>query len=205
MKAIVDLAVITLAPVLYVLLLGGALLGLVVGITLLFDSERVMRWNATLNRWYSTRQALRPLKQTIDVKRVVYRWHRVAGVLVFAGALFTLDVLAFSYQTGALVLVFGGPGNHPGLSIAFEALRIILIVGNVAGLAAAVVLCFRPSLLKGLEAAGDQQYSARAATKPLDVMHYQPDELVRARPKVLGTLFTVASLYVLFALGLLLL
>ena len=68
-----------------------------------------------------------------------------------------------------------------------------------------MVLCFRPSLLKGVEAVGDQQYSARAATKPLDVMHYQPDELVRARPKVIGTLFTVASLYVLFALGLLLL
>lgn len=205
MKAIIDLAVITLGPVLYVLLLGGALLGLVVGVTLLVDSERVMRWNSRLNRWYSTRQALRPLKQTIDVKRVVYRWHRVAGVLLFAGALFTLDVLVFGYQTGALVRAFGGPGNHPGLSIGFEALRIILIVGNVAGLAAAVVLCFRPSLLKGVEAIGDQQYSSRAATKPLDVMHYQPDELVRARPKVIGTLFTVASLYVLFALGLLLL
>jgi len=205
MKAIIDLAVITLAPVLYVLLLGGAVLGLVVGITLLVDSERVMRWNSMLNRWYSTRQALRPLKRSIDVKRVVYRWHRVAGVLVFAGALFTLDVLAFNYQTGALVRIFGGSGNPAGLSIVFEALRIILIVGNVAGLVAAVVLCFRPSLLKGLEAVGDQQYSSRTATKPLDVMHYQPDELVRSRPKVLGTLFTVGSLYVLFVLGLLLL
>jgi hypothetical protein len=205
MKPIIDLAVITLAPVLYVLLLGGALLGLVVGITLLVDSERVMRWNYTLNRWYSTRQALRRLEQPIDVKRVVYRWHRVAGVLVFAGALFTLDVLAFNYQTGALVRIFGGSGNPAGLSIVFEALRIILIVGNVAGLVAAVVLCFRPSLLKGLEAVGDQQYSSRTATKPLDVMHYQPDELVRSRPKVLGTLFTVGSLYVLFVLGLLLL
>jgi hypothetical protein len=204
MNAIVDLAVITLAPVLYVLLLGGALLGLVIGITLLVDSERVIRWNATLNRWYSTRQALRPLEQPIDVKRVIYRWHRVVGVLVFAGALFTLDVLAFSYKTGALVRAFAGAGNPALLSIVFEALRIMLIVGNVAGLVAAVILCFRPSLLKGLEAIGDQQFSARAATKPLEVMHYQPDELVRARPKVIGTLFALGSVYVLFVLGLLL-
>ena len=205
MKPIVDLAILTLAPVLYVLLLGGAVLGLIVGITLLIDSERVIRWNHVLNRWYSTRQALRPLKQPIDVKRVVYRWHRVVGVLVFAGALFTLDVLAFSYKTGALVRAFAGPGSNPAfLSIAFEALRIVLIVGNVAGLLAAIVLCFRPSLLKGVEAAADQQYSTRAATKSLEVMHYQPDDLVRARPKVVGTLFTLGSLYVLFALGLLL-
>lgn len=203
MKQIVDLAVITLAPVLYVLLLGGALLGLVVGIVLLVDSERVIRWNSALNRWYSTRQAFHSLEEPIDVKRFIYRWHRLAGVLVFAGAIFTLDVLAFSYQTGALVRAFRGLGNPAILSILFEALRIVLIVGNVAGLLAAVVLCFRPSLLKGLEDVGDRYYSGREATKPLDTMHYQPDDFVRARPKLVGTLFTLGSLYILFALGLL--
>jgi len=204
MKAIVDLAVLTLAPVLYVLLLAGAVLGVVVGILLLVDSERVIRWNSALNRWYSTRQAFHKLDEPIDVKRVVYRWHRVAGVLLFAGALFTLDVLAFSYQTGALVRSFRGLGNPVILSIVFETLRIVLMVGNVAGLVAAAILCFRPSLLKGIEAVGDRYYSGREAVKPLEAMHYQPDEFVRSRPKVVGTLFTVASLYVLFALGLLL-
>jgi len=204
MKPIVDLAVVTLAPVLYVLLLGGAVLGLIVGLTLLVNSERVLRWNAALNRWYSTGQAFRRLDQPIDVKRVVYRWHRVAGVLVFAGALFTLDVLAFSYQTGALVRAFRGLGNPALLHILFETVRIILIVGNVAGLLAAIILCFRPSLLKGLEAMSDRYYSGGEAVKPLEVMHYQPDNFVQARPKVVGTLFTVGSLYTLFALGLLL-
>jgi hypothetical protein len=204
MKAIIDLAVLTLAPVLYVLLLGGALLGLVVGIMLLVDSARVIRWNSSLNRWYSTRQAFQRLEEPIDVKRVVYRWHRVAGVLIFAGALFTLDVLAFSYQTGALVRAFRGVGNPAVLSIVFEALRIVLIVGNVAGLVAAAILCFRPSLLKGLEAVGDRYYSGREAAKPFEAMHYQPDDFVRARPKVVGAFFTLGSLYILVALGLLL-
>jgi hypothetical protein len=204
MKAIVDLAVLTLAPVLYVLLLGGAVLGLVVGITLLVDSERVLRWNSTLNRWYSTRQAFHRLDEPIDVKRVVYRWHRIAGVLVFTGALFTLDVLAFSYQTGALVRAFHGLGNPAILGIVFEGLRIILIVGNVAGLVAAAILCFRPSLLKGVEAVGDRYYSGREAVKPFEAMHYQPDSFVQARPKLVGTLFTAGSLYILVALGLLL-
>lgn len=201
MKAIIDLAVLTLAPVLYVVLVAGALLGLVVGIVLLVDSARVIRWNATLNRWYSTRQAFQKLEEPIDVKRVVYRWHRLAGVLIFAGALFTLDVLAFSYQTGALVRAFRGVGNPAILSIVFEALRIVLIVGNVAGLVAAAILCFRPSLLKGLEAVGDRYYSGREAVKPLEAMHYQPDEFVRARPKVVGAFFTLGSLYILVALG----
>jgi len=204
MKAIVDLAVLTLTPVLYVLLLGGALLGLVIGVMLLVNSERVLRWNAALNRWYSTRQAFRKLDEPIDVKRFVYRWHRVVGVLVFAGAVFTLDVLAFSYQTGALVRAFRGLGNPALLNVLFEALRIVLIVGNIAGLLVAVVLCFRPSLLKGVEAVGDRQYSGRESLKTLEAMHYQPDEFARARPKVVGVLFTLGSLYTLFALGLVL-
>jgi len=204
-KAIVDFLVVTLAPALYVLLLGGAVLGLVIGIVLLVDSERVMRWNAALSRWYSTRQAFHRLDEPIDVKRVVYRWHRVAGVLVFAGALFSLDVLSFSYRTGALVRAFHGVGNPAILGIFFEALRIVLIIGNVAGLVAGVILCFRPSLLKGVEAVGDRYYSGREAIKPLEAMHYQPDNFVLARPKLVGTLFTMGSLYILIALGLLLL
>jgi hypothetical protein len=205
MKAVLDLAVYTLAPVVYVVILAGSVLGLVVGVMLLVDSERVMRWNYTLNRWYSTRQALRRLEEPIDVKRVIYRWHRLAGLLLFAGALFTLDVLAFNYQTGALVRVFRGVGNPHLLGILFETLRIVLIVGNVAALVAAAILCFRPSLLKGVEALGDRVYTARESTRALEIMHYGPDDFVRARPRLVGTVFTVGSAYVLFALGLLLL
>jgi len=205
MKAIVDLAVITLAPVLYVLLLGGAILGLAIGITLLVDSERVMRWNAALNRWYSTRQAFQKLEEPIDVKRVIYRWHRVAGVLVLAGAIFTLDVLVFTYHAGALVRAFRGAGNPVILGILFETMRIVLIVGNVAALIAGAILCFRPSLLKGAEAVGDRYYSGREAMKPLEVMRYQPDEFVRSRPKLVGAVLTVGSAYVIVIFGLLLL
>jgi hypothetical protein len=206
MKPIIDLAVATLGPVLYVLLLGGAVLGLVIGSVLLVNSERVLRWNSTLNRWYNTREAFSRLDQPIDVKRVIYRWHRVAGVLVFGGALFTLDVLAFSYKTGALVNAFRGAGDPNLLHIAFETLRIVLIVGNVAGLVAGAILCFRPSMLKGLEAVGDRYYGGGGGgTKALEIMHYQPDEFVRTHPKLMGALFAGGSAYILIALGLVIL
>lgn len=201
MKAIIDLLVQTLGPALYVLLLGGAVLGIVVGMLLVFDSERVMRWNYVLNRWYSTRQAMRALERPIDVKRTFYRWHRVLGVLVFALSLFTLDVLIFGFQTSALVRALRGTGNPALLSLIVDSIRVFLIVGNLAALIAAAVLVFRPSLLKGLEGWGDRQYSARAATKPLEVMRYQPDDFVRGRPRLVGGLMVLGSLYVLITLG----
>jgi hypothetical protein len=102
------------------------------------------------------------------------------------------------------VRAFRGAGNPALLHVVFEAQRIVLIVGNVAGLLAAIVLAFRPSLLKGIESAADRQYSGRESLKGLEAMHYQPDDFVRSRPKLVGTLFTLGSLYTLFALGLVL-
>jgi len=172
---------------------------------LLVDSARLMRWNSALNRWYSTRRATQALERPVEVKRFIYRWHRVVGVLVFAGSLYTLDILVFGFNTGALVRIFRDLGNPAILSLVVETVKIFLIVGNIAALLAAAVLIFRPSLLKGLEAWGDRYYSGREATEALDVMRYQPDEFVQARPKTVGALVTLGSLYVLATLGMLLL
>jgi hypothetical protein len=204
MKAIVDLAVHTLGPVLYVVLVAGSVLGLVIGVLLLVDSARALRWNSALNRWYSTRGAAGALDRPVDVKRVLYRWHRVVGILVFAGALFTLDALAFGFTTRALVRTFRDLGSTALLGLVFETIRIFLIIGNVAALLAAIVLVFRPSLLKGVETLADRSYSARGSNEALDAMRYQPDEFVKARPKVVGALVTLGSLYALFGLSLLL-
>lgn len=201
MNAIADLAVKTIGPALYVLLLAGAALGLVVGVMLILDSQRVMSWNNALNRWYSSPQAL-PLDRSIDVKRAVYRWHRVLGALLFAGALYTLDAVAFNAKTEPVVRAFRDLGNPALVGLMVEAVRILLIIGNVAALLAAAILCFRPSLLKGLEAWGDRQYSIPESSKAaLEVMRYGPDQFVRGRPKVLGGLIALGSLYVLLSLG----
>ena len=204
MKSIVDLAVHTLGPVLYVILLLGAALGLVIGIMLVVNSALVMRWNEVLNTWIATGKAMQTLDRPVEVKRVVYRWHRLVGVLLLAGAFFTLDALAFGFTTTALVRTFRGTGSSAILALLFETVRIFLIVGNVAALIAAAVLVFRPSLLKGVEGWADRSYSGRESSEKLDLMRYQPDEFVRARPKVVGAVVILGSLYALFGLGLLL-
>jgi hypothetical protein len=202
-KAVIDLAVHTLGPVLYVILLGGAALGLLIGILLVVDSARVVRWNDRLNAWYSPPKALRTLDGSVEIKRVVYRWHRVMGILLLAGAVFTLDALVFGFTSAALARTFRDLGNTAALGVVFEAARIFLIVGNVAALVAAAVLIFRPSLLKGVESWADRSYSTER-TEALDAMRYQPDEFVRSRPKLVGALITLGSLYVLLSLSLLL-
>jgi len=203
MNAIVNLAVQTLGPVLYIVLLIGAAAGLVLGIMLLVDNARVMRWNHALNAWYSTREAMAALERPVEVKRAVYRWHRAAGVLVFAGALFTLDALIFGLKTTAVARAFRDLGNPALLGLLLETVRIFLIVGNLAAFLAAAVLIFRPSLLKGLETWGDRQYGDWQSALPLDAMRFQPDDFVRSKPRLAGGLVILGSVYVLLSLGLL--
>jgi len=148
MKTAIALVVGVLGPALLVALVAGAALGLVIGILLLVDSERVLRWNAYMNRWISTGNAFSVLDRPRDIKRLVYHWHRVVGLLVVAGALYSVSVLAFGFGTEPLVRSFRDLASPTTLRLTVDSLKIFLIAGNVAAILAGLILCFRPSLLK---------------------------------------------------------
>jgi len=179
----------------------GALLGLAVGVLLLLDTARVLRWNERLSRWISTREAAQRFDRPRDIKRFVYRAHRVVGVLVVAGSLYCLDVLTFGFAPGALARAFRDLGGLGVLEVTFESMRLFLLVGNVAALGAGIVLCFRPSLLKGIELWADRTYAAREHSAALDQMRFQPDLWVSRHPQLAGALVLAGSAFILFSLG----
>jgi len=201
MKTAIALLVGVLGQTLFFTLLAGAALGLVIGIVLLVDSERALRWNAHMNRWISTGNALSVLDRPRDIKRLIYRWHRVVGLLVIAGALYSVNVLAFGFGTEPLVRSFRDLASPTTLRLTVDSLKIFLIAGNNAAILAGIILCFRPSLLKEVEGWADRQYGARLANPNLDAPRYPPDEFVRAHPRLAGALATLGSLFVLVSLG----
>lgn len=172
---------------LYLTLLIGAALSVLIGLLLIVDSARVLRWNSVLNRWFSTQEAFRTLDESRDVKRVLYRGHRICGLLVVAGALYALSALQWRYPEGLLGAVM------------LESLRLFLVAGNLAALAAGVVVFFRPSLLKPLERWADRVYRPRI-TEGADKMRLQADALAEAHPKLLGLLTAAGGAYVLLNL-----
>jgi len=201
MKTAIALVVGVLGPALLVALVAGAALGLVIGILLLVDSERVLRWNAYMNRWISTGNAFSVLDRPRDIKRLVYHRHRVVGLLVVAGALYSVSVLAFGFGTEPLVRSFRDLASPTVLRLTVDSLKIFLIAGNVAAILAGLILCFRPSLLKVVEGWADRQYGPPLANPNLDAPRYPPDEFVRAHPRLVGALATLGSLFVLVSLG----
>ncbi|HXL76310.1 MAG TPA: hypothetical protein VN967_10715 [Burkholderiales bacterium] len=201
MKTAIALVVGVLGPALLVALVAGAALGLVIGILLLVDSERVLRWNAYMNRWISTGNAFSVLDRPRDIKRLVYHWHRVVGLLVVAGALYSVSVLAFGFGTEPLVRSFRDLASPTALRLTVDSLKLFLIAGNVAAILAGLILCFRPSLLKAVEGWADRQYGPPLANPNLDAPRYPPDEFVRAHARLAGALATLGSLFVLVSLG----
>ena len=201
MKTAIALVVGVLGPALLVALVAGAALGLVIGILLLVDSERVLRWNAYMNRWVSTGNAFSVLDRPRDIKRLVYHWHRVVGLLVVAGALYSVSVLAFGFGTEPLVRSFRDLASPTALRLTVDSLKLFLIAGNAAAILAGIILCFRPSLLKAVEGWADRQYGPPLANPNLDAARYPPDEFVRAHARLAGALATLGSLFVLVTLG----
>ena len=201
MKAAIALLVSVLGQALYILLLLGVALGLLVGILLLIDSQRVLRWNAYLNRWISTGESLRVLDQPHDLNRIVYRGHRILGLVVLAAALYALDVLVFNIQTRPLAHIFRDLANPATLQLFADGARWFLVAGNVLAILVGMILVFRPSLLKGVEGWTDRQYSPRLSSPNLDEPRYQPDEFVRAHLRLAGIVAAGGSLFALLSLG----
>jgi len=201
MKTAIAFLTEVLGQTLFITLVAGAALGLVIGILLLVDSERALRWNAYMNRWISTGNALSALDRPRDIKRLIYHWHRVVGLLVIAGALYSLNVLAFGFGTEPLVRSFRDLASPTTLRLTVDSLKIFLIAGNVAAIPAGIILCFRPSLLKRVEGWADRQYGTPLTNPNLDAPRYPPDEFVRAHPRLAGALATLGSLFILVSLG----
>jgi hypothetical protein len=183
----------------WVALLGG-LLGLVAGLALFFNNPLFFRVAARLNVWVSTRQAMRPLEEPIDVERTLYRLHRLFGALILAGALFTLYVLLLRFKGPELVWGFAHFFRLAVANWIAESLRIFLVVANAAAGLIAVVMIVRPSALKGLEAWANRQYSGRQATRVWEIPRPGPEPIVQAHPRLIGGILAVAGAYVLGAI-----
>jgi hypothetical protein len=185
----------------FIFLALGSLFALAAGLLLVFGSQAAFRISESMNRWVSTRAALRPLEEHHSISRPLYRLHRLVGAMICAGALYSLIVLGTPSGAAAIVKSLSGIGPPRMSAWLSESLRAILLVGNFGALLFGLVFTVRPSALKSLEAWADRRISARKSTKPLEEIHLTADKFTRAHPRLIGVVVILGSLYVLVNLG----
>ena len=184
-----------------VFLAVGAAFGLLAGLLLVLDSARAFRISDLMNRWVSTRAAIRPLEEHRSISRPLYRMHRLVGALICAGALYSLIVLGMPSGGHAITKSLSGVGPERFAAWLSDSLRYVLLAGNFGALLFGLVFMVRPSALKALETWADRRISERKATKPLEKMHMSADQLARRHPRTTGVLVILGSLFVLGNLG----
>ena len=176
----------------FVLIVG--VVGVLLGLALIARNESALRLLDRLNHWTSIRPALRPLEIPHDVEQGARRHPRGLGVAVLIGALFSLYFLLLRVGAADLTAVLTTSGSMAPLLWFANSIRWALIAANVIALAIGVVLAFFPQMLEPLAAHANRWISARRLARKADAMDLTIDNVVRAYPRIAGTLIALGAL-----------
>jgi hypothetical protein len=184
---------------LMILFLLVGLVAAALGLILMLAPDGFERMAASLNRQWSTRRAMRELELPRYYERFFFRHHLWVGTVILLASLyfFFTFVLRTTPAEAAAAM--------PGVDWLWEGLFWFLLVANVAAAVLALVILFRPSALKPLEAFANRWVSVRQATRGMEREFSQFDQFARRHHRgtgfllLLGGVFLVVSFAVLLA------
>ncbi|MGA8863491.1 MAG: hypothetical protein WBM09_08285 [Gallionella sp.] len=176
----------------------AALLGIMLGLLLIFRPKIVERLNRVANRWVSTRHINRWLDRSISIEHWFYHRHRATGGVIAAGAAYVLVYFSTLFDKSCALQRLNGKLPAQVLSGLLDALVLFSLVGATVALIVGLFLWLRPSLLRGIEEEANQWISSRRATRMLDVPHGQVDRFVERHMQGVGWLLLLASIYLFF-------
>jgi hypothetical protein len=202
MNTVITNAILLRSLVLFLML--GSVAGVLAGGLMLWRPEWLASINQYLNRWVSTRKMSQPLDQTVDMDHWFYRYGRISGVLLLAGAIYIVYI--FTAAQGRANFLSGLNGLHmlqPALlESLLDTMVLIFLAGAILSILLSMFLIFRPSMLRDFEVGANQRISIRRSLKPMEIQNQNLDKLVFHHARLAGILVLVASLYTLVALAL---
>lgn len=175
----------------------GVMFTLIIGLWLLMQPAGALRFIQSMNKWYSARRPMKPLEIPRFQENVFYRQHKIWGILLLAGAAYSLYYFIFDYNQAELVRDFSRYANKHIADWLLEVMSIFLVAGNVFVIVIGLIILIRPGLLKTFEAWCNRWISTRKVYKFLDIEHNGADSMLSRYPKALGALIILGSLYVL--------
>ena len=186
-------------------LLGGAA-SVVLGLALAFRPQKALAFVRSMNRWVSTRRALKQaeLPRTTGVES---RRGKVAlALFLLFGGLFALYALLLRIEIPRVAVVLGVNLRRWFITgVALQTMRWFLIVGSALAIAVAVLMLFFPGRLVAVEATLNKWYSTRNLLPPTgEAMRLPLDAMVESSPRAAGWIIAAASLPVAAAMAVLL-
>lgn len=183
-----------------IFLLVGAVLGILLGLLLIFRPQLLGQVNRVANRWISARFVSRLLDRSINIEHWFFQHHRVTGIAVVLGAAYIFFYFGVLYNKAVVLQRLSSMIPAQMLEGLLRALVLCELIGASVALVVGLFLWFRPGLLSSFEGQANQWVSSRKATKILDVPHDQVDRFVARHAQKAGWLLLLGSIYLFFAL-----
>jgi uncharacterized protein YjeT (DUF2065 family) len=183
--------------------LVGSLTGIAVGLGLLARTAATLRVFGVMNRWVSTRRALKPLEVPRDMTPTTGPGARWMGLIIVLLGGYALVVLVLSMDPSRVASAFR-IASSPLAAMALKAARYFLVVGCLFAVVSGVLLLFFPAAWSRLEQAANHWYSSRKMVAGGDRMHFTLDRLVESFPRASGSVVLVLSIVSALASALLL-
>lgn len=182
-----------------IFLIVGASMGVVVSTLLIFKPHLMARVNRLANRWISTRRLNQCLDRSISVEHWFYRHHRPLGMLIILGASYILVYFGLLFDKSIALQRLSGYAPVRLLDVLLDALALASLTGAAVALFVGLVLCLRPSLLRGIEESTNLWISSRRVTRVLDIPRDQLERFVAGHTQRVGWLLLLGSIYLFFA------
>jgi hypothetical protein len=187
-----------------VFLFVGSLLGLIVGIGLLLRSSATLRFIHAMNRWVSTRQALRSLELPLQVAPAAAGARWFGAVLVALGA-YTTAVLLTGVDVDGVAALVKVDARYSLAAIAIHAAKWTLVLGSLVAIATGIMLLFFPRAWRRVEAQANRWYSTGDLEGSEDTVYLSLERLVERFPRASGAVIAVLSLATALGSGMLVL
>jgi hypothetical protein len=195
-----------IVPTLMICLLTGSSASALLGLALVFRTTKTIAFMRSMNRWVSTRRALRQaeLPRTVTVNS--RRGKMLLALFLLLGGLFALYVFVLRLEIPRVAMVLGVNLQKWFLiGVVLQTMRWFLVAGSVLAVAVAVLMLFLPSRLAAMETSLNKWYSTRNMLPPTgESMRYPLDMVVEASPRASGWIIVVSSLIVAAAMAILL-
>lgn len=186
------------------LFLGGGF-SLIVGIGLILRHELMFRFFEKMNRWVSTRSAMRTLEIPRDSWPFLLRYRYILSVFITVGAIYATLGLTTLINTEAVVLNISNSSHlsYQFISWILSSVKWVLILGCTLSIGIGLMLAFFIAPLEKLEMLSGKWISSRnnSLCKNGDVMNTKLDEVVVSYPTIAGWIVMILSMIDLTLLG----
>lgn len=182
-----------------IFLFFGALLGVLLGLLLIFKPKIVDQISGVANRWVSTRHISRWLDRSISIENWFYHHHRAVGIAVVLGAAYIFIYFSMLFDKVKMLQSLRGVFPARLLEGLLNAMVLCSMAGGAIALIVGMFLWLRPSLLRGTEGGTNLWVSSRRATKVLEIPHSEVDRFVARHAQRVGWLLLLGSIYLFFA------